>query len=169
MLILCRTLKLDTQLPSKPHKITLLWNGVWNGYEKVVSSMPLFDILGTETEFKSPSVINSHSGFPLFLFLLLPHIWPKFVVSMLYKLEDVPWLLSSRPSCGQLETAGDRMWRGPGIWREMTRRWVGSGSEETNSNFILDTALQEPTWPYSVRQGLKAKVQVPNPGTRDCS
>ena len=99
---------------------------------------------------------------PLF-FLSLPHIWPKFVVSMLYKLEDVPWLVTSRFKA-KLWPAGarmDRMWRGPGIWREMTGDgWeMAVRSEEDNTNSILDTIYKSPPG-LGVRQG--GAVSHPN-------
>ena len=64
-----------------------------------------------------------------------------------------------------------KLWRAGDSWgQDVTRtrnlagndqRWVGSGSEETNSNSILDKTLQEPTWPWPYREcQLKTESQI---------
>ena len=77
-------------------------------------------------------------------------LWPKFVVSMLYKLEDVPsdfWVQGQVVASWGQDVTRTRNLAGNDRWWEMAVR-----SEEDNTNSILDTIYKSPPG-HDVRQG----------------
>ena len=125
-------LQLDTQLPLT-FKTTQNNSCLWNGFKATHKKFSFHSWcrktkLNAEFEIWQIHSFIPHSSLP---FLSLTNIWPKFVVSMLYKLEDVPWLVTSRFKA-KLWPAGPG-WTGCDEDQEFGGKWpwwLGNGSQE---------------------------------------